>query len=82
MNMSYCRFHNTRMDLGDCLDALRDEEEVSADEQKYARWMFEEFIEFLFDQGILDDEECSFGTVKSRLEEYYEERGWCDDDEV
>ena len=33
-NMSYCRFHNTRLDLEDCIDALRNEERLSSDEAR------------------------------------------------
>ena len=29
-NMSYCRFHNTRLDLQDCLDAISDCASTSA----------------------------------------------------
>ena len=33
MNMSYCRFHNTVIDVRDCLDALcYDEEKLSEEE--------------------------------------------------
>ena len=46
-NMSYCRFRNTRNDLSDCLEALRDNDELSEEEAKAARWMFEDFIDFL-----------------------------------
>lgn len=28
-NMSYCRFHNTDIDLNDCLWALEDNDELS-----------------------------------------------------
>ena len=28
-NMSYCRFHNTSIDLYDCLNALEDDDELS-----------------------------------------------------
>ena len=31
-NMSYCRFHNTRLDLQDCLDAISDCASTSAHE--------------------------------------------------
>lgn len=30
-NMSYCRFQNTRQDMEDCLDALRNEKRLSSD---------------------------------------------------
>lgn len=28
-NMSYCRFTNTRSDLNDCLDAIREDKRLS-----------------------------------------------------
>ncbi len=34
MNMSYCRFENTSIDLQDCLDHL-DDQDLSASEQKF-----------------------------------------------
>lgn len=45
-NMSYCQFRNTRDDLNDCLDALREDKILSVDEAKAGRWMFEEFLDF------------------------------------
>lgn len=30
-NMSYCRFRNTRDDMNDCLDALREGKTLSVD---------------------------------------------------
>ena len=38
-NMSYCRFHNTRLDMNDCIEALKraewDGEKISKEEIKY-----------------------------------------------
>ena len=45
-NMSYCRFTNTRSDLNDCLDALREDKRLSDVEAKAGRWMFDEFLSF------------------------------------
>ncbi len=53
-NMSYCRFHNTRLDLGDCLDALTDGDNLSSSERRYGRLMFNEFLDFCRDNGIID----------------------------
>lgn len=53
-NMSYCRFRNTRDDLEDCLDALRDERRLSPQEAKSGRWMFEEFLDFCRENCIID----------------------------
>ena len=40
-NMSYCRFHNTNLDMRDCIDALDDGEELSDDEFIACKDMFE-----------------------------------------
>lgn len=53
-NMGYCRFCNTRLDVEDCLDALRDEKLMSSDEANAGRWMFEGILEFCRDNGIID----------------------------
>ena len=45
MNMSYCRFQNTVIDLADCMDALEeidyDLTKLSADEEQAARRLIE-----------------------------------------
>ena len=55
-NMSYCRFHNTRLDLEDCIDALRNEERLSSDEARAGRNLFGDFLSFCVEQeqGIID----------------------------
>lgn len=53
-NMSYCRFQNTKPDLTDCLDALRDEESLSEEEAKAGKRMFTEFLEFCENMDIID----------------------------
>lgn len=53
-NMSYCRFQNTRADLEDCLDALRSEKSLSDDEARAGRHLFDDFLSFCRDQGIID----------------------------
>lgn len=45
-NMSYCRFHNTYLDMRDCIDALDDGEALSDDEFIACRNMFENVLEF------------------------------------
>lgn len=47
MNMSYCRFRNTRIDLEDCCGALEDLEEISVDEMVAAETMYEECERYL-----------------------------------
>lgn len=53
-NMSYCRFTNTRIDLNDCLDALRRDERMSGMEVQAGRNMFVDFLGFCRDYGIID----------------------------
>ena len=53
-NMSYCRFQNTRSDMGDCLEALREEKRLSAEEAKAGRWMLEDILSYCRDTGIID----------------------------
>lgn len=53
-NMDYCRFCNTRLDVEDCLDSLREEKLMSSDEANAGRWMFEDILEYCRDNGIID----------------------------
>ena len=53
-NMSYCRLHNIRSDMEDCLTALQDEERLSKDEAHDGRWMFEDILSYCQDNGIID----------------------------
>lgn len=45
-NMSYCRFHNTNIDMRDCIDALYEETKLSNDEFIACKNMFENVLEF------------------------------------
>lgn len=67
-NMSYCRFHNTRLDLMDCLEALESGEELGKEEFKYCKLMFGSFIDFCVENGIVDDDE----ELDEKLEEFFE----------
>ena len=61
MNMSYCRFQNTVIDLADCMDALEeidyDLAKLSADEEKAARRLIE-ICKVIGDQ----DDNCARGA--------------------
>lgn len=46
-NMSYCRFENTYSDLADCVGALRDCEEMSDLEHRYASLMREMCVDYI-----------------------------------
>lgn len=70
MNMSYCRFTNTRADMSDCLDALYGEVPLSESEAKAARNMFLDILEFCEDRGLIasyDKDEVN--TYFSNLQE-------------
>lgn len=54
MNMSYCRFTNTKTDLGDCLGSIRRDERLSNFEADAGKRMFREFLAFCWDYGIID----------------------------
>ena len=45
-NMSYCRFHNTNLDMNDCIEALYDNDGLSSDEFIACKNMFENVLEF------------------------------------
>lgn len=66
-NMSYCRFRNTASDLDDCLEALLDGESLSEEEHRACARMFQEFISFCCNEGIIEDED---GELDERLEEF------------
>ena len=53
-NMGYCRFQNTRSDMEDCLDALREEKPLSRDEANAGRWMIDDILDYCRDNGIID----------------------------
>ena len=54
MNMSYCRFTNTKTDLGDCLDAIRWNKRMSDSEADAGKRMFREVLAFCRDYDIID----------------------------
>ena len=53
-NMSYCRFYNTRIDMSDCIEALRNKDISSEEEKECAKRMFNEIFDYLYEEGILD----------------------------
>ncbi len=69
-NMSYCRFHNTHIDLRDCLNAIDDREQTSEHEREEARNMFEYFLGYCCDLGIIDDYDLKpLDTALEEMEE-------------
>lgn len=75
MNMSYCRFRNTRGDLSDCLGAIVDENELSKAETISGKRMFKEFLTFCRDWDIID------GYDGERVDEIFDELCEKDEDE-
>lgn len=68
-NMGYCRFRNTRSDVVDCLEALRDERSLSEEEYAACKRMFEDFVDFLIEEGVVEDED---GELEDRLTEFFD----------
>lgn len=66
-NMSYCRFRNTSSDLDDCLEALNNGESLSEEEYRACTSMFQDFIAFCCEEGIIEDAD---GELDDRLEEF------------
>ena len=66
-NMSYCRFHNTRLDMRDCIEVLESGEELSRAEAEKCVLMFEEIIRYLDDEGIMGAED-----IDAALDEWAE----------
>ena len=77
-NMSYCRFNNTRIDMEDCIDALREAEfgdnTISEDEIGYCRMMFDDIIDYLDEEGLLDNFDWDmYSRWKEKLIEFCED---------
>ena len=53
-NMSYCRFHNTNIDMRDCINAIYDGEELSDDEAIACKNMFESVLEFFEEHDVCE----------------------------
>lgn len=76
-NMSYCRFANTRIDVEDCIETLREaewsEERISEDEIGYCRMMFDTIIDYLDEEGLIDEFDWDkYSRWKEKLVEFYE----------
>lgn len=69
-NMSYCRFHNTNMDMRDCINALYDGEELSDDEAIACKNMFESILEFFEENDVCEVDWDEFnewlGTIERK----------------
>ena len=67
-NMSYCRFRSTLLDLRDCLSALENGDELSKPEYESCVAMFNLFVGFLIDNGIVDED----NELEERLQDFFE----------
>lgn len=68
-NMSYCRFHNTALDLHDCINALEERTVTSEDERNKAHELLRTFLDFAEINGIIEDyDEDSLNNVIDDLE--------------
>lgn len=71
MNMSYCRFHNTNIDVEDCLCELqKDEISMSKYEKIDCRTMLENMLQFFIDEGIIDTTNDIDTDVFEALDEF------------
>lgn len=51
-NMSYCRFQNTLSDLADCAEAVEAREELSREESRARRYLFEMMANMMEEIGV------------------------------
>lgn len=56
-NMSYCRFHNTSIDLDDCEEALFNEDPLSPSEIRSAKDLIQSCIRIAEEFGDVDLDE-------------------------
>lgn len=68
-NMSYCRFHNTSVDVADCLDAIDEGTIASPQEVTNAKNMFKSVLDYCKQHGIVDqyDEEGIYRLMESAI---------------
>lgn len=77
-SMSYCRFNNTRIDMENCIDALREAEfgdyKISEDEIGYCRMMFDDIIDYLDEERLIDNFDWDiYSRWKEKLIEFCED---------
>lgn len=71
VNMSYCRFYNTRLALNECLEAIQNGENLSDAEMDACKQMFRTFIDFCYSVDIIDENNAD----NDNLEEFFETIG-------
>lgn len=64
-NMSYCRFENTLGDLKDCLDAIREEPDLSETEARAKKELIKVCIEIVEASGcvVANDDDLDDGVL-------------------
>ena len=67
-NMSYCRFHNTNIDMNDCLEAIWDGETLSDSEFIACKNMFNNILEFFEDYDIAEVDWDEFNKWLATIE--------------
>lgn len=72
VNMSYCRFNNTKLALDECLEAIQNCEELSEFEMDACKKMFRRFIKFCCDNEIVEDED---NELNNKLEDFFDTIG-------
>lgn len=73
-NMSYCRFHNTRIDIQECIEALTNRDISSDEEKRAAKNMIVEFLNFCVGEQIIEEyNEDKIGAIINECEEEREE---------
>jgi hypothetical protein len=55
--------------MEDCLDALRNYEELSKEEHTACKRMFKYIVEFLVDEGVIEDDS---EELKERLQDFFD----------
>ena len=73
--MSYCRFHNTNIDLDDCLNALLEDSGIGDSERKCGIDLFENFLNFCVESNVIDDYDSN--RVESLFEEMANRKEEC-----
>lgn len=53
--MSYCRFHNTRIDMQECIEDLTNRDISSDEEKRAAKNMIVEFLDFCVGEQIIEE---------------------------
>lgn len=70
-NMSYCRFHNTNIDMQDCIEALTERDISSQEEKRSAKNLLISILDFCEEEGIIEGYDQQ--TIEKIIEESKEQ---------